>query len=57
MKTIRAEDLSNFAMVAGKEKRIRKVIQDGILKEWVGIGWIVLRRATPSDVKRYARVV
>lgn len=56
MKTIDARKLSNTAMVAGGEKRISKVIDRGTLKEWVGIGWIDLRRATAKDRAKYPTV-
>jgi len=56
MKTIPVSKVSNIRMAAGGEKRITKLIDDGVLKEWVGIGWIVLRKATAADKKRYMRV-
>ena len=37
-------------MVAGNERKYRKVILDGRVKEWVGIGWIDL--GVPSDADR-----
>lgn len=50
-KRIHAERLSNLAMVAGGEKSITKVIDDGVVKEWVGFGWVDLRAATAEDRK------
>ena len=56
MKTVKRSDVTNFAMAAGKEKKITHIILDGILKEWVGIGWIDKREATPQDIKKYPTV-
>lgn len=55
MKIARCE-LSNLRMVAGNEKKYSKVVIDGKLKEWIGIGWIELRDATADDRKRYPEV-
>lgn len=49
-------DVSTLAMVAGKEDRISKIIHDGVLKDWVAIGWISLRKATPGDYQKYPEV-
>lgn len=57
MKTVRAEELSTVSMVAGNEKRYSAVIDDGVLKEWVGFGWIDLRDATDEDRENYPTVV
>jgi hypothetical protein len=46
-------EATNVAMVAGNERKFTKVIDGEDLKEWVGIGWIILRKATPADKKRY----
>lgn len=37
---VRRSDLTNIKMVAGNEKKYSKVIDDGQIIEWVGIGWI-----------------
>ena len=36
-------------MVNGNEKKYKIVIDNGIVKEWVGIGWIKIRKATKAD--------
>ena len=36
-------------MVNGNEKKYKIVIDNGIVKEWVGIGWIEIRKATKAD--------
>lgn len=53
---IPVEKLSTLSMVAGNEKRVRFVIDGGMLKEWVGIGWIDIRKATAADRKKYPEV-
>jgi hypothetical protein len=58
IKTVKASDLSLLKMVAGGEKRHKIIVDtDGILKEWVGFGWINLRQATERDRERWPRVV
>ena len=52
-----ARDLSKMAMVGGKKERVYSVVIDGsTLKEWVGIGWIELREASPIDYLMYPQV-
>jgi hypothetical protein len=55
-KPVSFHDVSTIAMVAGKEKTISKIIHDGAIKEWVGIGWITIRHARPSDYLRIPEV-
>ena len=50
---ISARKLSTLAMVNGNEKLYKKVIDNGVLKEWVGIGWIELGKATQKDLVNY----
>lgn len=57
MKTVAAEKLSIRAMVAGNENKFSKVIDDGVLKEWVGIGWIDCGRATKAQRQQFPKVV
>lgn len=52
MKTIKRADLSKLHMVAsGEKKQITKVIDNGVVKEWVGIGWITLDAPTDEERK------
>ena len=44
---VKRSELQNLRMVVGNERKYRKVIIDGRVKEWVGIGWIDL--GVPSD--------
>jgi hypothetical protein len=53
MKKVKASELSKLRMVAGNEKKYSAVIDNGILKEWVAIGWIDLRKATEKDYQKF----
>lgn len=56
-KTVSFSEIGRLQMVAGGEKKIKRVILQGELKEWVAIGWITLRTATQDDRKCYRTVV
>lgn len=56
MNTVHARELSNLKMVEGNEDKYSIVIDDGVLKEWVGIGWIELRPAIKADCEKYPTV-
>ena len=49
MKTIPVARLGILAMTAGGERETSLVIHEGVVKEWVGIGWIELRDPTAED--------
>jgi len=53
MQKVKASELSKFRMVAGNEKKYSAVIDNGVLKEWVAIGWIDLRKATQEDYEKF----
>lgn len=56
--TVKRAELSTLRMVAGNEKRISKVIDPkGQLREWVGFGWIDIRKATETDRMAYPTMV
>lgn len=57
MSTVKRSDLQSWKMVAGNEDVYNKVVDDGILKEWVAIGWINLGPATDEDKATYPTVV
>ena len=40
MKKIPRSELSTIRMVAGNEKKYSTVIVDGVIKDWVGFGWV-----------------
>lgn len=54
---VEARELSLLAMVGGKEGKYRIVVDKGVVKQWVGIGWIELRKATETDLDTYPVVV
>jgi hypothetical protein len=56
MKPVAVKELGNIKMVEGNEHLYNIVIDKGILKEWVGIGWIEVREATPEDAEKYPTV-
>lgn len=55
-KPVSFRDVSTIAMVAGNESKITKIIHDGDIKEWVGIGWVTLGRAEPRDYIKIPQV-
>jgi hypothetical protein len=56
-KTVLRSELSKLKMVAGNERKYRKVIVDRTVMEWVGIGWIILRPASGMDHDKFPVVV
>ena len=56
MKTVTRHAVSSLRMVAGNEKKHPIVILDGIVKEWVGIGWIGEGKASIEDKRKYPTV-
>jgi hypothetical protein len=56
-KPIKRSELSNIKMVVGNEDRISKVILDGNVRQWVGIGWVDEGPATAADKLKYPRVL
>jgi hypothetical protein len=53
MKRVSIKKLSNIRMAAGNEKLYPTVIFDGIVHDWVAIGWIKIREATDKDYEKY----
>jgi hypothetical protein len=53
METVKATELSKLRMVTGNEKIYDAVIDEGVLKEWVGIGWVEHGPATEKDYEKY----
>jgi hypothetical protein len=56
MKTVSYRDIATAVVAAGRGKRLNHVIHNGFLKQWVGIGWIEIRLATPADYEKYPQV-
>ena len=50
-------ELSSYRMVAGNEKLYSTVIDDGRLKDWVGIGWIDIGMATEEHKAQFPTVI
>ena len=57
MNTIKRSELQTWRMVAGNEDRYPIVIDNGMKKEWVAIGWIDAGPATAEDKAQYPTVV
>lgn len=49
-------EISNLSMTAGNEKTLGRVIDMGVVKRWVGIGWVDERAATDADQMIYPKV-
>ena len=52
-KTVSRAELSNLKMTCGNEKKYSRVIIDGEVRNWVGIGWVNEGPARAEDYKRY----
>lgn len=57
MKTIPVSEVSNIKMARSNEKKYSVIIHNGVVKEWVAIGWIELRKATDEDKEKYSVTV
>ncbi len=57
MTPVLRSELTNLRMVAGNEKKYSRVVIDGALKEWVGIGWVRIRTASDRDKAVYPTMV
>lgn len=49
--------LRTISMVTKNEKKYQTVIHAGVIKDWVGIGWIELKMATKEDFKKHPIVL
>lgn len=56
-KALKRKDIANSAMVAGNEDEFTEIILDGVVKKWVGIGWVEVRKATQEDYQKIREVV
>lgn len=54
---VTAKELNNLRMAAGNESKYDRVVLDGKVMSWVGIGWIEEREALPDDYDNYPVVV
>lgn len=57
MNTVKSSELASFRMVAGNEKKYDKVVHNGVVKQWVGFGWVSEGPATDEDIAQYPTVV
>jgi hypothetical protein len=55
--TVKRRELDNLRMVGGNEARYSTVIDQGQVKEWVGIGWISLGPPTREQRKTLPIVI
>lgn len=53
MTEVALSELTNMKMVAGNEKKYDTVVIGGIVKQWVGIGWVGEDEATDEDRDKY----
>ena len=53
---IDAKHLSNNAMINGNEKKYSIIVDNRIVKQWVGFCWIELREATAADENAYPTI-
>lgn len=56
VKEVHVEQLTIIRMSCGGAKRHPIVIDGGVVKEWVGIGWVEKGKATAEDKKKYPAV-
>lgn len=53
VRRVTLDQCSNLRMASGGESTHPVVIQDGRVREWVGIGWLGDREAEPEDYLQY----
>ena len=54
---VKLSELTNMRMVAKNEAKYSIVIIAGIVKQWVGIGWVGEDKATDADRKKYPEAI
>lgn len=57
MKTIKREKLNVISMGSGGKGKPTKVILDGNVHQYVGIGWVDEGKASAADLDKYPTVV
>lgn len=55
--TVKRSELGTFRMAISNERKYNKVIVNGIVREWIGFGWIDLDKATEEDRQKYPTVI
>ncbi len=56
-KTVTRKKCTYIAMVNGNEKNHPRIIMGGIVKNWVGFGWVDEGKATAKHKKMYPTLV
>lgn len=54
---VKRSELQTWRMVAGNEDKYPVVIDNGVRREWVAIGWIDCGTASDADKAAYPAVV
>jgi len=57
IKTVKSVELHSSKMVMGNENKYSRVIHNGRVKEWTGIGWLDLRHANKKDTEKFPTVI
>lgn len=61
MKTVNIKDLNRVKMAVNPPKCVVEsdyyVIHDGMVKQYIGIGWIEVAPATPKDYETIPQVI
>ena len=50
---VKRSELTNMKMVSGNESKYSRIIVDGVVKNWIGFGWIPEGKATKDDYNKY----
>jgi len=52
-KPVTLAQVETIHMVQGGEQKISRIIHEGMVKNWVGIGWVTEGKAKPADYFKY----
>lgn len=53
---VKSTELTSLRMVAGNEKKYSTVVDNGVVKVWVGYGWLETRPANDHDYEIFPEV-
>jgi len=53
---VNARELSNVKMSNGNVELFPRVIDDGMIKDWIGMGWVIDVAAKEEDYYKYPKV-
>ena len=51
MKTVKRSELGKHCMVVGNESKFDRVIDNGVIHEWIGFGGIGIVKATRKTIR------